>query len=52
MPIFYVEKNVRSFCVAKVSLIFSAKIISIFGYKVVKHLKTWARLFKTKDVVS
>ena len=39
MPIFLVEKNVRSICNAKVSRIFfSTKNISVFGYKVVKHL--------------
>ena len=36
MPIFFVEKNVRS--IAKASLIFSTKIFSVFGYKVIKHL--------------
>ena len=35
---FFIEKNVRSFCIAKASLIFSTKNISVFGYKVVKHL--------------
>ena len=34
-------KNVRSFCTAKASLIFSTKKISVFGYKVIKHLKSW-----------
>ena len=34
MPIFLVEKM----CTAKVSLIFSTKNISVFGYKVIKHL--------------
>ena len=38
MPIFFVEKNVRSFCSAKASLILSIKNISVFGEKVVKHL--------------
>ena len=38
MPIFFVEKNVRtfamrSFCIAKDSLISSTKNISVFGYK-------------------
>ena len=36
--IFFVEKNVRSFCNAKASLIFSTKNFSVFGYKVVQHL--------------
>ena len=31
-------KNVRSFCIAKASLIFSTKNFGVFGYKVVKHL--------------
>ena len=31
-------KNVRSFCGAKASLIFSTKNFSVYGYKVVKHL--------------
>ena len=31
----------RSFCSAKASLIFSTKNISVFGYKVVKHLTSW-----------
>ena len=31
-------ENVRSFCIAKASLIFSTKNISVFGYKFVKHL--------------
>ena len=38
MPLFLVDKNVKSFCIAKDSLTFSAKKISVFGYKVVKHL--------------
>ena len=38
MLIFFAEKNVRSFCNAKASLIFSTKNISVFGYKIVKHL--------------
>ena len=41
MPIFFVEKNVRSFCSAKASLSFSTKNFSVFGYKVVKHLTSW-----------
>ena len=32
MPIFFVEKNVRSFCSAKASLIFSTKNIKVFGF--------------------
>ena len=35
---YFLLKNVRSFCTAKASLIFSTKNISGFGYKVVKHL--------------
>ena len=34
-------KNVRSFCSAKASLIFSKKNFSVFGYKVVKRLTSW-----------
>ena len=34
---YFLLKNVRSFCSAKASLIFSTKNISVFGYKVVKH---------------
>ena len=34
-------ENVRSFCNAKASHIFSTKNISVFGYKVVKHLTSW-----------
>ena len=37
MPIFFVEKNVGSFCSAKAFLISSTKNFSVFGYKVVKH---------------
>ena len=32
----FVEKNVRSFCSAKASLIYSTNNTSVFGYKVVK----------------
>ena len=35
---FLLKKNVKSFCSAKAFLIFSTKNISVFGYKVVKHL--------------
>ena len=35
---FFVEKNVRSFCCAKASLIFSTKNFSVLGDKAVKHL--------------
>ena len=35
---YFLLKNVRSFCSAKASLIFSTKNISVFHYKVVKHL--------------
>ena len=38
MQIFFVEKNVRSFCIAKASPIFSTKNIDVFGYKLIKHL--------------
>ena len=31
----------RSFCIAKASLIFSTKNFSVFGNKVVKHLTSW-----------
>ena len=31
MPIFFVEKNVRNFCIAKVSRNFSNKKISVFA---------------------
>ena len=34
---FFVEKNVRSFCSAKASLIFATKNFSIFSYKVLKQ---------------
>ena len=39
MPVFFVEKNVRGFCIAKACLTFSTKNISVFGYKVTKQLK-------------
>ena len=35
---YFLLKNVWSFCVAKASLIFSTKNISVFGYKVAKHI--------------
>ena len=38
MSIFFVGKNVRSFCSAKASLIFPTKNISVSDYEVVKHL--------------
>ena len=43
MPICFVEKMLEAFAVqklltAKASLTFSTKILSVFGYKVVKHL--------------
>ena len=38
IPQYFFWKNVRSFCIAKASLIFSTKLISVFGYKVAKHL--------------
>ena len=34
----FCRKNLRSFCSAKASLIFSTKNITVFLYKVVKHL--------------
>ena len=37
-PIFFVEKMCEAFANAKASLIFSTKNISVFGYKVIKHL--------------
>ena len=40
----FLLKNVRSFCSAKAFLIFSAKNISVFGYKVVKHLTSSSSL--------
>ena len=33
---YFLLKNVRSFCIAKASLIFSTKNFSVFGYKVAK----------------
>ena len=35
---YFLLKNVRSFCSAKASLIFSTKNVSVFGNKVLKHL--------------
>ena len=37
MPIFFVDKIREAFAV-QASLIFSTKNISVFGYKVIKHL--------------
>ena len=37
---YFCWKNVRSFCSAKASLIFSTKNISVVGYKVIKHLRS------------
>ena len=37
---FLLKKCERSFCSAKASLIFSTENISVFGYKVVKHLRS------------
>ena len=37
----FLLKNVRSFCSAKASLIFSTKNISVFGYEDLKHLMSW-----------
>ena len=37
---YFLSKNVRSFCNAKATLIFSIENFSVFGYKVVKHLKS------------
>ena len=34
-------KHVRSFCIAKASLIFFNKIFNVFGYIVIKHLTSW-----------
>ena len=39
LPIFFIEKNVRSFCSAKASLILSTKNFSVFAYKGVKQLR-------------
>ena len=42
MPIFFDEKNVKSFCIAfalqKLLSFLQLKKISVYGYKVVKHL--------------
>ena len=38
MPTFFVEKSEKLLHIAKASLVFSTKNISVFGYKVVKHL--------------
>ena len=38
--LFY-RKNLRRFCTAKASFIFSTKNSSVFGYKVVKLLTSW-----------
>ena len=35
---YFCRKNVRRFCSAKASLILFDKHITVFGYKVVKHL--------------
>ena len=35
---YYLLENVRSFCTAKASPIFSTKNTNVLGYKVVKHL--------------
>ena len=39
MPIFFV-KNCEELLQCKSSLIFSTKSISVFGYKVIKHLRS------------
>ena len=36
--LYFLPKNIRSFCIAKPSFILSTKTFSAFGYKVVKHL--------------
>ena len=36
----------RSFCIAKASLIFSTKIISVIGYKVIKLLTKFLGVFR------
>ena len=36
----FLLKKERSFCIAKASLIFSTKNFSVFGNKVVKHLRS------------
>ena len=38
---YFLLKKVKSFCIAKASLIFSIKNISVFGCKAVKHLTNW-----------
>ena len=38
MPVFFVKKNLRSFCSAKASLIFFNKNTRVFSYKVMNHL--------------
>ena len=38
MPIFFVEKMREAFAVQKLLSFFLTKNISVFGYKVVKHL--------------
>ena len=40
MPIFFVEKMLKAFAVQKLLSFFSTKNFSVFGYKVVKHLKS------------
>ena len=37
---YFLLKKVRCFCSAKASLIFQKKKFGVFGYKVVKHLKS------------
>ena len=38
---YFLLENVKIFCSAKASLIFSRKNFSVFGYEVVKHLMSW-----------
>ena len=38
---YFYWKNMRSFCIAKASLIFATKNIRLFIYKVVKHFTSW-----------
>ena len=41
IPNRFCRKNLRSFCSAKASRIFSTKNFSVFDYKVIKHLTSW-----------
>ena len=41
IPVFFVNKKLRSFCTAKATLMFSTKNFNEVGYKVKKHLTSW-----------